>query len=57
MPPALEGIKENGRWLVIYSRYDVGCALEKHGSTDCLGHDFASAALLGKAAVMYALTH
>ncbi len=57
VPPALEGIKENGRWLVIYSRYDIGCALEKHGSTDCLGHDFASAALLGKAAVMYALTH
>jgi len=57
VPPALEGIKENGRWLVIYSRYDIGCALEKHGSTDCLGHDFASAALLGKAAVLYALTH
>src|SRR5205823_10814832 len=24
-PPALEGIKVNGRWLGIYSRYDVGC--------------------------------
>lgn len=57
VPPALEGIKYNDRWLVIYSRYDIGCALEKHGSSDCLGHDFASAALLGKAAVMYALTH
>lgn len=57
VPPALEGIKLNGRWVVIYSRYDIGCALEKHGSSDCLGHDFASAALLGKAAVLYALTH
>jgi hypothetical protein len=57
VPPALEGIKINGRWVVIYSRYDIGCALEKHGSSDCLGHDFASAALLGKAAVLYALMH
>ncbi len=55
--PALEGIKYNGRWLVIYSRYDIGCALEKHSSSECLGHDFDSAALLGKAVVLYALTH
>jgi hypothetical protein len=53
--PQLEGIKINGRWAVIYSRYDIGCALEKHQSTDCLGHDHASAVLLGKAAVLYAL--
>jgi hypothetical protein len=55
VPPALEGIKYKDRWVVIYSRYDLGCALEKHQSTDCLGHDYASAALLGKAAVLYAL--
>jgi hypothetical protein len=53
--PALEGIKYNGRWVVIYSRYDVGCALEKHQATNCLGHDYASAVRLGKAAVLYAL--
>jgi hypothetical protein len=53
--PQLEGIKIDGRWVVIYSRYDIGCALEKHQSTDCLGHDHASAVLLGKAAVLYAL--
>ena len=41
--------------MVIYSRYDVGCALEKHQSPDCLGHDYASAVRLGKAAVLYAL--
>ena len=53
--PALEGIKHNGRWVVIYSKYDIGCALEKHQSTDCLGHDHASAVRLGKAAVLYAM--
>jgi hypothetical protein len=53
--PSLEGIKYNGRWVVIYSRYDIGCALEKHPAGDCLGHTFESAVALGKAAVMYAL--
>jgi hypothetical protein len=55
MAPALEGIKIDGRWVVIYSRYDIGCALEKHSSPDCLGYDHQSALLLGKAAVLYAL--
>lgn len=55
-PPLLEGIKINNRWVVIYSRYDLGCALEKHQSTDCLGHDFASAVKLASAAVYYAIS-
>jgi len=53
--PELEGIKFKNRWVVIYSRYDVGCALEKHQSTDCLGHDYDSALKIGAAAVLYAL--
>jgi len=53
--PYLEGVKVNGRWAVIYSKYDIGCALEKHQSTDCLGHDHASAVRLATAAVLYAL--
>jgi Domain of unknown function (DUF4159) len=55
MAPALEGVRIGKRWAIIYSKYDLGCALEKHQSTDCLGHDHASALLLGKAAVFYAL--
>ncbi|MFO0929200.1 MAG: DUF4159 domain-containing protein [Gemmataceae bacterium] len=54
-PPALEGVKYRGRWVVIYSKYDLGCALEKHSSPDCLGHDPASALRLARAAVLYAL--
>ena len=53
--PALEGVKVNGRWVVIYSRYDIGCALEHHPTPGCLGHDYASAVALGRAAVLYAL--
>jgi hypothetical protein len=53
--PALEGIKVDGRWAVIYSRYDLGCALEKHASGDCKGHDRDSALKLAGAAVLYLL--
>jgi Domain of unknown function (DUF4159) len=55
VPPQLEGIKVNGRWAVIYSKYDIGCALENHPSVDCLGHDHASAVQLARAAVLYAM--
>lgn len=55
VPPWLEGIKHNNRWIVVYSRYDLGCALEKHPSSDCLGHDHDSAIKLASAAVYYAL--
>jgi hypothetical protein len=53
--PLLEGVRLNGRWVVIYSRYDLGCALERHAASDCLGHDYESAVRLGRAAVLYAL--
>ena len=55
LAPHLEGIKIGNRWGIIYSKYDIGCALEKHQSTDCLGHDHDSALKLGSAAVLYAL--
>ena len=55
LPPHLEGIKIDGRWVVVYSKYDIGCALEGHKSTDCLGHTRESALQLATAAVLYAL--
>ena len=55
LPPELEGVKYKGRWVVIYSKYDIGCALEKHSAPDCLGHDPASALRLARAAVLYAI--
>jgi hypothetical protein len=53
--PWLEGIKVNGRWAVLYSKYDLGCALERHQSSDCLGYDPDSALKLAAAAVLYSL--
>src|SRR5262249_33574697 len=55
MPPALEGIKINNRWVVLYSKYDIGCALERHKASDCLGYDNDSAFRLAGAAVLYLL--
>jgi hypothetical protein len=55
LPPALEGIKIDGRWVVVYSKYDIGCALENHKSSDCLGHNPESAKRLAAAAVLYSL--
>src|SRR5262249_35012966 len=55
LPPELEGVKYRGRWVVIYSKYDLGCALEKAPSPECIGHDYDGAVRLGRAAVLYAL--
>ena len=55
LPPYLEGVKVDGRWVLIYSKFDVGCALEGHKATDCLGHTRESALQLTAAAVLYSL--
>ena len=51
----LEGIKVDGRWVVVYSKYDIGCAIEGHKSADCLGHDKESALRVAAAVVLYSL--
>jgi hypothetical protein len=51
--PYLEGIKIHGRWAVIYSKYDIGCALERSTAGDCRGYDYESALRIATAAVLY----
>jgi hypothetical protein len=53
--PYLEGVKIDGRWVIVYSKYDIGCALEGHKASDCLGHDRNSALKIGSAVVLYSL--
>jgi hypothetical protein len=60
MSPQFEGIRLDPKnpkapWIVIYSKYDLGCALDKHASTDCLGYSHESALELAGQAVLYAL--
>jgi hypothetical protein len=54
-PVHLEGVKVDGRWVVVYSKYDIGCAIEGHKSGECLGYDKQSALRIGSAVVLYSL--
>jgi hypothetical protein len=51
--PHLEGIRVNGRWVVLYSKYDLGCALDGSTSSSCVGYDQASALKIATAAILY----
>jgi Domain of unknown function (DUF4159)/A-macroglobulin TED domain len=52
--PQLEGVKLNGHWAVIYSKYDIGCALERHQGLDCKGYTPESAVRIAANIVIYA---
>ena len=54
-PPFLEGIEIDGRFAVIYSRYDISCALEHQASLSCDGYVEEDAAKLAINAVLYAM--
>jgi hypothetical protein len=51
--PQLEGVKINGHWAIIYSKLDLGCALERHSGLDCKGYSFDSAVRIAGNIVMY----
>jgi len=53
--PELEGISIEGRWAVIFSPYDISCALEQHESLECRGYTRKDAARLGLNVLMYSL--
>jgi hypothetical protein len=60
MAPQLEGIRldpgdPRSPWIVVYSKYDLGCALDRHSTTDCLGYSHESALELAAQVVLYAL--
>ena len=51
--PDLEGVKINGHWAVIYSKYDIGCALERHSGLECKGYSLESASRIATNIVLY----
>ncbi|MDX2038743.1 MAG: DUF4159 domain-containing protein [Isosphaeraceae bacterium] len=51
--PKLEGIEIAGRWALIYSPLDIGCALENHQSLDCRGFVPESALRIATNVVIY----
>ena len=54
-PPRFEGIHINGQYLVIYSQYDLSCALENQASLACNGYLKEDAMKLAMNLVVYAL--
>lgn len=57
VPPSLEGIQFGDQWRVIFSRFDISCALEKHESLDCRGYVREDATRIGLNLILYALQH
>ena len=55
VPPTLEGIRIDDRYGVIFSPYDISCALENHESLECLGYVRKDAARIGLNVLLYAL--
>lgn len=53
--PQLEGIQLGGRWAIIFSPYDISCALESHEAIGCRGYTQQDAARIGLNALMYSL--
>ena len=54
-PPVLEGIKQGSRYAVVFSPYDLSCALEKQDSLECQGYVREDAARIALNVVLYAL--
>jgi hypothetical protein len=53
--PQLEGISIGGRWAVIFSPYDISCALEEHEALGCRGYTRQDAARIGLNVLLYSL--
>ncbi len=53
--PILEGLLINGRYAVIYSKYDISCALEQQNTQTCAGYSRLDAARIAANLVIYAL--
>ena len=54
-PPHLEGIEIDGRFVLIYSPYDISCALEKQSSVACTGYVHEDAVRIAVNVVLYAM--
>jgi hypothetical protein len=54
-PPVLEAIKLDDRYAVVFSPYDLSCALEKQNSLECRGYSRDDAARIGMNVILYSL--
>jgi hypothetical protein len=57
IPPRLEGVRMGDRWAVIFSPYDISCALEKQNSMECTGYGRDDAEKIALNVLLYSLNH
>ena len=55
--PKLEGVRLGDRWAVIFSPYDLSCALEKQNSLECTGYGRDDAEKIALNVLLYSLNH
>lgn len=53
--PLLEGVLVQGRYAVVFSPYDLSCALESSASLECKGYPREDAARIGTNVILYAM--
>jgi len=51
--PQLEGVRISDHWAIIYSKFDIGCALEHHTGIECKGYTYESAIRIAGNIVIY----
>lgn len=54
--PVLEGLEVDGRYVVVYSKYDLSCALERQTPVSCAGYPREEAAKIIVNIVLYGLS-
>lgn len=54
-PPILEAVEEDGRYALIFSPYDLSCALEFQASPQCRGYVTEDAKRIGINVILYSL--
>ena len=55
VPPKLEGVRMGDRWVLIFSPYDLSCALEKQNSLECTGYGREDAEKIALNVLLYSL--
>ena len=55
VPPHLEGIRIDDRYGVVYSKYDISCALEMSESLQCAGYIREDAKRIALNVLLYSL--
>ena len=54
--PELEGVELDGRLAVVFSPYDISCALEQHEALQCRGYTREDAARIALNVLLYSLS-